>query len=629
VQANPKNVEKLFAAQARYVVPMFQRLYVWGENPQWQTLWEDVTEKAAERLKGVSTNAHYLGALIIEGVRPSSGNEVTRLLLIDGQQRITTLQLLLCAFRDYARLREWTALDRRATRYIENPDADVMENPDEEIFKVWPTQLNRDVFSSIMQAESKEAIETKYPLIRRKYARKPDPRSPLVECYIYFYRKIEEWITTTSPEIEADEEKRASSLMHAIQQDLCVVEIALSEGDDSQEIFYSLNSQGRPLSQSDLLRSLIFMRAEKEQQDRDKLFDDYWGQFETAFWSHEVKRGGRTYARLDIALRHFLTAKTGELVDARRVNEEYKRWIRSSPAPYATVRDELADLTRFAQVFKDFEADFADQQSTHFGRVLRDLDVSTATPLTMFLMLEAGISKQDLRRCLSALESFLVRRAFSGDETKEYNKLFVEVIGTLKGVSPDDIYSAFVSKLLSGRGTTRAWPTDEQITERALSVAAYSNMRQPALRIILERCELSLRGKKTEDEVVALGLQIEHVLPVRWWEHWPLNGQTVGWYEATYPHTLADSDPELGEAIRQRNTLLHTIGNLTLLNEYLNPAASNGEFGLKKAEYTNSVLRLNRYFDDRSSWDETNIQERSTGTAKMVCKIWPRAIVGS
>lgn len=168
------------------------------------------------------------------------------------------------------------------------------------------------------------------------------------------------------------------------------------------------------------------------------------------------------------------------------------------------------------------------------------------------------------------------------------------------------------------------WPTDEQVTERALIAPIYTTLRQAALRIILERCELNLRGKKTESEGVALGLQIEHVLPVRWWEHWPINGQTIGWYEAAYPSTLAESDPELAEAIRQRNALLQTIGNLTLLNEYLNPAASNGGFDLKKAEYTNSVLRLNRYFDDRSSWDEADIQDRSTVMAKMICAIWRR-----
>lgn len=133
---------------------MFQRLYVWQENPQWTTLWEDVAEKAVLRLTGKTANPHYLGALIIEGVRPVSPREVKRFLVIDGQQRLTTLQLVLCAFRDCARSYDWKTLDRTTTRYLENPDADVMENPDEEVFKVWPTTLNRDVFSGLLKAGS-------------------------------------------------------------------------------------------------------------------------------------------------------------------------------------------------------------------------------------------------------------------------------------------------------------------------------------------------------------------------------------------------------------------------------------------------------------------------------------------
>ena len=103
MKANPRSLDALFNSQLRYVVPMFQRLYVWQETPQWATLWEDIIEKAELQLRQVRSNAHYLGAVIIEGVRPSSPREVKRFLIIDGQQRLTTLQLVLCAHRDYSR----------------------------------------------------------------------------------------------------------------------------------------------------------------------------------------------------------------------------------------------------------------------------------------------------------------------------------------------------------------------------------------------------------------------------------------------------------------------------------------------------------------------------------------------
>src|SRR6266853_4380331 len=112
IEANPRTLDALFNSQLRYVVPMFQRLYVWKETLQWTNLWEDIAEKANFQIAGVKTNAHYLGALIIEGVRPSSPREVKRFLVIDGQQRLTTIQLLLCAYRDFVRKNDWTTLDR-------------------------------------------------------------------------------------------------------------------------------------------------------------------------------------------------------------------------------------------------------------------------------------------------------------------------------------------------------------------------------------------------------------------------------------------------------------------------------------------------------------------------------------
>lgn len=621
MQANPRSVDKLFNSQARYVVPMFQRLYVWQQNPQWATLWEDLIEKAELRLSNKKTNAHYLGALIIEGVKPVCANEVTRLLVIDGQQRLTTLQLFFAAFRDFAKGQSWPSLEKKANRYIENPDPDTMENPKEEVFKLWPTQLNRQVFSDVITAGSQDAVEAAYPLVRLKYRRKPEQRSNLVEAYLYFHKQIAGWVLKGDNSIN---EKRAFALLQAIQNDFCVVEISLSDGDDSQEIFYSLNSQGRPLSQSDPMRSLIFMRAEKEGADRDSLFADFWSGFEQAFWNQEIKRGGRTYTQLDLALRHFLTVKTGQLIDTRRVNEEYKSWITGSPAPYGSVREELADFTRYAEAFKGLEGQHTGASCTDMGRVIRDFDVTTALPLALFLELEAKLTADEMHTCRSYLQSFIIRRAFTGQETKEYNKLFVEVVAELRGKEGSKVVAALRQKLLAGKGTTRFWPTDEQVTEHALTSPIYGQLRTSGLRVILERLELSLRGKKTETQDISPHLQIEHVMPQGWSKNWKLDGREVTDSHRIYPYQIQGDDAFVN-AIRTRNVLVNSLGNLTLLNEYLNPAASNGPLPMKLKEYRHSVLRMNRYFDTATKWDDTSIRKRGKFLAGALCKLYPRA----
>ncbi len=625
MQANPRSLDALFNSQLRYVVPMFQRLYVWQENPQWATLWEDVTEKAALQLKGVQTNPHYLGALIIEGVRPSSPREVKRFLVIDGQQRLTTLQLLLCAYRDIARKNDWKTLDRPVTRYLENADPDVMEHPEEELFKLWPTTLNREVFRHILSVGSQAEVLAKYPLVYLPRKRKPEPRSNLVEAYLYFYKVIETWVASTAAQSSKTQEETAFALLQALQQDFCVVEIALSEGDDSQEIFYSLNSQGRPLSQSDLLRSLIFMRAEKERLNRDEIFDEYWSKFETDFWSMEVKRGGRSYSRLDLGLRYFLMAKTGQMVDARRVNEEYRRWVSVHPPRYATVKEELADFARHGETYQRYESAAPSAlPSTDLRRVLMDFDVSTALPLILFLELEAGLDAGQMADCRSAVESFIARRVLTGEETKEYNKLFVDVVGNLRGLQGAAVLPALHKKLLTGGGTTRHWPTDGEVIEKAISRQVFKELKTPALRLILERLEIDLRTKKTENTEIPAGLQIEHVLPQKWATYWPLGGRLIPPNVVDTPYLAKDDLVEFGEAIRTRNATLQTLGNLTLLNKYLNPAASNASFEVKLVEYKNSVLRLNRHFEPATAWDEESIARRGKLLGEAVCKIWPR-----
>lgn len=414
-------------------------------------------------------------------------------------------------------------------------------------------------------------------------------------------------------------------MLQALQQDFSVVEISLSEGDDSQEIFYSLNSQGRPLSQSDLLRSLIFMRAEKERQNGDEIFEEHWSKFETPFWSDEIKRAGRPYSRLDLGLRYFLIAKTGQAVDARRVNEEYRRWAAAEPSRYPSVKDELADFGRHSEIYKRYEsAPETPLPSSDLRRVLKDMEVSTALPLIMFLELEAGLEGERLGACLASIESFIARRVFSGEENKEYNKLFVEVVRALQGLKGDAVLPALNQKLLSGGGTTRHWPTDAEIIEKAITRPIYNLIKIAPLRLILERLEIALRNKKTEGVEVAPNLQVEHVLPRKWASFWKLDGLSVPANVVESPFLAQGELAERVPAIRERNAMLHTLGNLTLLNKYLNPAASNGSFELKLFEYKNSVLRLNRHFDAASDWDEKAIRERGKKLGETLCKIWPR-----
>jgi len=179
-------------------------------------------------------------------------------------------------------------------------------------------------------------------------------------------------------------------------------------------------------------------------------------------------------------------------------------------------------------------------------------------------------------------------------------------------------------KLLSGGGTTRHWPSVAAVIENVISRPVFKVIKTPALRLILERLEIHLRTKKTEDTEIPAGLQIEHVLPQKWAARWLLRERLVPANVAEYPYLAKDDLAEFGEPIRLRNTSLQTLGNLTLLNQYLNPAAGNGSFEDKLIEYKDSVLRLNRYFDSKTAWNEEAIVQRGRLLGEALCKIWPR-----
>ena len=194
MQANPRKLLDLFGNTLRYVVPIFQRHYVWEQETQWEPLREDIREKVFKRLSKQNTMPHFLGALILDQARKKSTKEVSRFVVIDGQQRLVTVQIILATLRDVAFTKNLTNIGTAVERYILNPDPELMENSGEEIYKLWPTQFNREVFCSVINAGSKERVRELFPLIRKKYKRHDEPRDRLVEAYEFFSKSIETFI---------------------------------------------------------------------------------------------------------------------------------------------------------------------------------------------------------------------------------------------------------------------------------------------------------------------------------------------------------------------------------------------------------------------------------------------------
>ena len=623
MQSTPRNVIALFEQTLRYVVPIFQRHYVWSEQDQWVPLWEDVLEKMEHRLRQQKTSPHFLGAVILDAVRKKSTREITRFLVIDGQQRIMTIQLLLAALRDFSSERGISTLSGAVGRGLLNPDPELMENSLVEIYKLWPTQFNRKVFCDILNAGGYDAVNKAYPIIRRKYQRRPDPRDRLVESYAFFHSRIQELCTLFGT--DHSEEDILVELYGVFRDDLSVVEIILGESDDSQEIFNSLNAHGKPLSQSDLLRSFVFMRAEKSHEDRDRLFEQYWRGFEDRFWDVQERRGNLWLSRLDLLTRIFLSSKKGAVVDAKKVHLEYKKWIESSK-PFETIEAELEAFSQYGNRYRYLIEPSGDDLFAEFVRRLQTWDASTAYPLVIYLFEESNLDKAELLESFETLESFLVRRLICGKDNKEYNKYFVDIVGRLRQRSIS--HPALKRVLSSGAGATREWPGDDEFERCFCTQPVYGVLRSNQISTILKRVDDQLRTPKSE-KVIISSVSVEHVMPREWARHYVLDGEFVpqdmarrDWFYSSDPEQQALWE-RVKEKVQYRNRTIHSFGNLTIITQPLNAAMANAPFKDKKAQLRNSVLLLNRYFDDIENWDEKEIDRRARSLFERARLIWP------
>jgi hypothetical protein len=616
----PRTVSNLFEGKWRYQIPLFQRQYVWDRDRQWLPLWVDIETKAGEGQPDATApkRPHFLGAIVFKPQTPY-GDQVPTREVIDGQQRLTTLQIILAAMRDVAVELSITKYSQELADYTRN--AGEMERPDEERFKVSPTDGDLDVFKSIMDAGSRQAVETLYP---QTYARrKPLQRHRIVEAYLFFHNAILGFLSTD----ETGRTERFSSLFRTLTQQLQLVSLELEDGDDPQVIFETLNYRGEPLLASDLLRNYIFVRADRAGEDYRQLYARYWRPFdvlvspdsttkhERFFWKVKEKQGRLTRPRLDLFFQHFLSMNRAltdgneDLVQIGHLYQEYQDWIKHTK-PYPTVEAEIADLTSKADVFKGF---FAPDDQTHVGRFaarLKALDTSTVYPLLLFLSTSETVDQQSLEGIVIDLESFLVRRLICARTTKNYNRLFLQML-RLAVEHPRLTRPAFRSILLQGQGDAVDWPSNEDFKEAWLYKEAYEFLRPRRVEMILRAINDALTTDLTEKGIALRTLHIEHVMPQSWQAFWAA------------PTARPGESP--AETLARRTRNIHSLGNLTLLTQKLNQTVSNGPYHDKRSRITeNSALRLNAYFQTQDFWDDDTILRRGEALFEIAKEVWPR-----
>jgi hypothetical protein len=606
METQVRTPQMVFMQPQRLIVPLFQRPYVWNEDNQWEPLWNDVIH-VARRLLDSPTAAHhphFLGAVVFQQVQNSAGTMQERT-IIDGQQRLTTLQLLLDALHAELLAAGAQQQARRVETLVMNAEP-FWERP-EDRFKVWPTNRDRPAFNAVMAADP--------PL---NYAGIEQRSSRIVRAHQYFAGRAREWLLADEENFQA----RATAVERAVRELVQMVVIDLGADENAQEIFETLNARGAQLTAADLIKNFIFQRLTEAGADVEAAYDQYWKDFETGFWEAEVSSGRLRHQRSSLFLSHWLIAKTGEEIPAREVFYRFKQYADfESGIPMIEL---LGQLHRAGRTYRSF-SDWAERKTGAIDQlglfVYRTgvMDNDTVKPLALYLLDpdESKIPDEQVSKALRVIESWLVRRMLMRVASKSYPRAMAELIAHIRKTGRQAAGDAIVSYLLEHQGADMYWPDNDEVRDQLSSLAAYRRLSRPRLRMVLEALEDYERGWYGSNiglggERVTRGQYvIEHVLPRKWQPHWPLT---------------------VSQTVAGRDALVNTLGNLTLLMGRLNSKVSNAAWvvkadqdGKREALQEHDVLMLNRRLIEQAAnqWDDELIRKRTDRLIDAIIEVWP------
>ena len=609
VQAQTLSPAGLFGSHVRYVVPLFQRPYVWTREDQWDPLWEDIralTEQlmdtAADPYGGSPVPPHFLGAIVLDQQRIPAGFIAMRH-VVDGQQRLTTLQLLLDAAQAVVE-KHGAPMDAQALRVLVLNDAAIAQHPDQ-VYKVWPTDRDQDAFRAAMDDDSE--VEASLGHTR------------IAQAHSFFVTEITAWAVVEGD--PAATVQRLGSLVRALRDHLKLVVIDLEPGDNAQVIFETLNHRGSRLLAADLVKNFLFQIVESQREDVAALYHAHWRDLDGDHWRQQVAQGRFYRPRIDVFLNHWLTMTLLHEVPSDRVFVDFRDHVRRTKPPISELLSSLAsDAAVYAQLDR---LPYDSVEGRFHYRVLRAMNSGVVGPLLLWLLRwdERRLPAEQRAEALAALESWIVRRSLCRATVKDLNRLVVDLLKALDEAGPETAGDTVEDYLAAQTTDSRFWPTDAMLHDALAHARLYSSLTRPRLRMVLEALEDSMRGPVGEGQPCPRNLSVEHVMPQAWREHWG-----------------ADIDGDEVAALR-RDQVVHTLGNLTLVSDKLNPTLSNrpwadaeagdrglGPTGKRTYLLRHSQLTLNSEIaaGNESSWTEQDITDRTSKLIDQMTTIWAR-----
>lgn len=551
MDARKGNIYEILNGNKQFLIPVYQRYYSW-DIEQCKRLWNDIVEMQKKGKLG-----HFVGSIvnIAEQAMPTG---VQKYMIIDGQQRMTTLSLLLLALRDYAiKNPEDTTINARR---IDNILLKNEYESGDERYKLLLTETDRDILMRLVE-------EKPIP---------DDTRSRLLDNYKFFAGKI------------ADKELQPAEVYESIGK-LQIVNITLDRSvDDAQAIFESLNSTGKELSESDLIRNYVLMGLEPAEQKY--VYEHLWRPMELLF-VYETQD-----SVMDRFFRDYLTMKIIRIPKQDRVYEEFKLYHLN--CEFGTIRELCQDLLTYAKYYTDMVFKRSSNPALKaLYEDINDLRMEVSYPFLLKVhndFAEGVISEDDLKLIIRLCISYVFRRSICDIPTNSLNKTFA----TLKNEIKTDDYVNSIKAFFVMRDDYKEFPDDDKFTAAFISRDIYTMRSRNFILSHLENY-----GNKAP--IIIENYTIEHIMPQN-------SSLSPEWQQM------------LGANWREvQKTYLHTIGNLTLTA--YNSEMSDHPFMVKmemEGGFKESALRLNAYVVKLNEWNEQRIKERAAILADKAKQIW-------
>lgn len=557
MKAEDVRMLELLAGPKQFIVPIFQRDYSWGTR-QCAQLFDDVLRAGSDE----DARAHFIGSVVYIAAEENTAL-ITRWLLIDGQQRLTTLTLLLIALRNLLSERmstgnalsdELPSVDELDDYYLRNVHA-----RDERRYKLHLRRTDQHALASLVDRSEWEGSAEDH----------------IAANFQYFTERL--------VEVDLDVVYRGISKLVA-------VDVSLTRGhDDPQMIFESLNSTGLDLTQADLIRNFVLMRQDENVQTA--LYENYWQPIEVDF-------GPRYRSDFDKFIRDYLTLELRPSKHLRTtdVYELFRGYYRDVVREFS-VEEVLDRIKRFGRYYASFglsqETDLA--LRAPMIRLRRVVEVASPVVMKLYDCYEqvGSLSRADFVKALELLESYVFRRSVCGMETRSLGQIFASLSYRIKEETP----LSSLEVALFRQNLKRRFPSDTEFKE-ALETRDVYDMRHS--HYLLDRLE-----NDSKEKIDTSTLTIEHVMP-----------QT----EKLRPQWKEMLGPEWKEV---HEVWLHRLGNLTLTG--YNSEYSDLPFSEKQTiagGFQESPLRLNRYIAQQEAWGAAQMEERGRALAARATSIW-------